>query len=270
MSKVMMLTGGAGGLGRHLVERFARAGHVVIATDLNESRLQETLRPYDPARVWGRKLDVRQPHAWDLLIADVLRRHGQLDVLVNNAAYLRPGYIHEVGVGDVDRHIDTNVKGVIFGSQAAARVMVARRSGHIINIGSLASLAPVPGLCLYSASKFAVRGFSLSIAAELRAHGVAVSVVLPDAVRTPMLDLQQPFEEASLVFSGDAPLEVEDVGALIEGHVLAKRPLEVSVPRSRGALARFASSFPELALLLDPLLRRRGAENQRAYIPSDP
>ena len=79
--------------------------------------------------------------------------------------------------------------------------MIPLGSGHIVNIASLASLVPSPGLALYSASKYAVRAFSLAAAEELREHGVAVTTVCPDAVRTAMLDKQLDYPEAALTFT---------------------------------------------------------------------
>lgn len=126
----------------------------------------------------------------------------------------------------------------------------------------LASLAPVPGLSLYTASKFAVRGLSLAAATELKPHGVAVTVVMPDAVQTPMLDLQVHYDEAALTFSGDRPLTVEDVERLVLTKVLTQKPLEVAFPLSRGALARAANTAPGVTSLIAPMLLQRGLATQ--------
>jgi 3-oxoacyl-[acyl-carrier protein] reductase len=139
--------------------------------------------------------------------------------------------------------------------------MVARGRGHILNIASLAGIAPVAGLTLYSASKFAVRGFTLAAATDLKPHGVAVTVVCPDAVATPMLALQEDFAEAALTFSGSKPLTVEEVGSAIL-DALESRPLEVALPHSRAILARFASAAPGLASHVDPWLRKKGIRTQ--------
>ena len=272
-AQVMVLTGGASGIGRHIATRLAELGHRLVVTDIDEPGLERARAHFgwSDERVLTRKLDVRQPHQWEQVLDEACRRFGRLDVLLNVAGYLKPGYVHETGPGEVDMHLDVNVKGVVFGTRAAARRMVERGAGHIINVGSLASLAPVPGLCLYSASKFAVRGFSLACAQELRPHGVAVSVVLPDAVRTPMLDLQKDYEEAALTFSGDGELlEPEDITALIVERVLPRRPLEVTIPRGRGALARAVNTLPELALWVGPALAERGRARQRDYEKGDP
>ncbi|MEM1350340.1 MAG: SDR family oxidoreductase [Myxococcota bacterium] len=264
-TKVFVLTGCASGIGLRMAKVLADAGHRLVVTDVQEDRLREvaTSCAWPEEDVFVRKLDVRQPHAWDLLFGEALRHFGRVDVLMNIAGYLRPGYIHEIGVGDVDKHVDVNLKGVVFGTHAAARVMVDQGHGHIVNIGSLASLAPVPGLCLYSASKFAVRGFSLACAQELRPHGVHVSVVLPDAVKTPMLDLQLHYEEAAMTFSGDEALTVDDVVSIVLERVLPQRPMEVMLPLGRGSLAKFANAFPEVAVALGPALTKKGLQRQK-------
>jgi 3-oxoacyl-[acyl-carrier protein] reductase len=212
--------------------------------------------------VLTRRLDVRSETDWESAIDAAIEAWGAIDVVMNIAGYLRPGYAKEVTLRDIELHLDVNVKGTILGTRAAARRMVAARRGHIINFGSLASLAPVPGLCLYSASKFAVRGFTLAAATELREHGVDVTLIMPDAVQTPMLDLQVGYDEAALTFSGDRPLTVEDIEALIVDKVLVKRPMEVAIPASRGALARLANAAPELSKKMAPLLIGKGRKAQ--------
>ncbi len=121
---------------------------------------------------------------------------------------MRPGHTPELLDGDVELQIGVNLKGVIYGTREAARLMLRQpdlaRRGHIVNIASLAALAPIPGLTVYSATKYAVRAFSLAAAEELRPLGIAVTVVCPDAVKTPMLDLQVGYEEAALTFTAPA------------------------------------------------------------------
>ena len=106
------------------------------------------------------------------------------------AGVLRVERVEDLQPESVALQLDVNTKGVILGTQAAAKVMVGQGRGHIINIASMAALAPVPGISVYSASKFAVRGFSLAAAQELEDRGVQVTVVCPDAVDTPMVDYQ--------------------------------------------------------------------------------
>lgn len=261
--RVFFLTGAASGIGKHLAGALAGRGHRVFATDINEAGLEALATAgAGPGKLVTRRLDVTKAPAWEEALDAAEQAFGAIDVLMNVAGFLEPGFIHETNERAVDLHIDVNVKGVIWGTRAAARRMVSRGAGHIVNFGSLASLAPTPGLCLYSASKFAVRGLSLAAAAELSPFGVAVTVVLPDAVKTPMLDLQVNYREAAMTFSGDAPLTVEDIEKLVVDRVLPKRPLEVAIPFSRALLARAANAAPEAAFTLAPVLTKKGLEAQ--------
>jgi 3-oxoacyl-[acyl-carrier protein] reductase len=262
---VVLVTGAASGIGRHLVGIFAKKGARVLATDLDETALFAAAERdrWSPTAVLRRRLDVTRSDEWDEAIEAVRARWGRLDVAVLSAGYLKPGRAIELSAEDIDRHIDINTKGVLLGASKLAAVMATQRSGHIVALGSLASVAPVPGLSLYSASKFAVRGFCLAIAEELAPLGVAVTVLLPDAVETPMLELQRDYEKAALTFSGVRPLTVADIERAVFEEVLPKRPLEVLLPGYRGVLAKVASLAPRSAGLVTPFLRAVGRRHQR-------
>lgn len=270
----VLLSGCASGLGRHLAGVFLARGDRVVATDLDFTTLQQVAAEdgwtgSDADRCALLPLDVTSPQAWDEALAAARERFGpRLDVVVNNAGYLEPAWVHEVTPEQIERHLAVNVRGVMLGTRAAARAMLEQtpdpatgsttrgssgHRGHIVNIASLAGVAGVPGLAVYSASKFAVRGFSLAAAEELAPHGIAVTAVCPDAIHTPMLDLQVDYEEAALTFSAPRVLSVQDVERVLIRKVLPKRPLEVLVPGSRGWTAKVASAFPRLAR---PIVRR--------------
>jgi 3-oxoacyl-[acyl-carrier protein] reductase len=259
-----VLSGCASGIGRHLAGALLQRGARVLATDVNLEALEAHAREqgWPEGRALLRRLDVRDPASWDESIQAAAAAFGGIDVLMNIAGVIRPGWIHEAGAADVHLQLDINLKGVVFGTQAAARHMAPRGRGHIVNIASMAALAPVPGLSLYSASKYGVRAFSLAAAQELRSRGVRVTVLCPDAVQTPMLDQQKTAEQAALTFSGSRFLTVEDLERVILGRVLRRRPLEVWVPRRRGWLARFADFFPAMSFWLGPLLQRKGRRRQ--------
>lgn len=261
-SKVFVITGAASGIGKHLTRSLAGQGHRVLAADINEKGLADLGGVHGTGRILPHALDVTRAEAWEKALDVAQSELGLLDVVMNVAGFLKPGFIHEVDDRAVELHLDVNVKGVVLGTRAAARRMVTRGAGHIVNFGSLASLAAVPGLCLYSASKFAVRGLSLAAAAELAPLGVAVTLVMPDAVKTPMLDLQVHYREAAMTFSGDAPLSVEDVEKVILEKVLPHRPMEITLPLSRGLLARAATLAPKAALVLAPKLTEKGRKAQ--------
>lgn len=265
MSHVSLVTGAASGMGRHLVKSLVRRGHRVVATDLSVERLAEVAREDGLGdSVVGAALDVRDEEAWKRALALALDRFGSLDLLLSVAGYLRPGYIHETRAIDVDLHFDVNVKGVAHGLRIVGAHFARQGRGHVVNFGSLASLAPISGNTLYTASKYAVRGLSNAAAQELGRFGVAVTLVMPDAVATPMLDLQVNYPEAALTFSGQRPLTVADIEEVIFDVVLPKRPLEIAVPWDRGLLARISCIVPESAAVLRPLLERKGLAAQAA------
>ncbi|MBI4563255.1 MAG: SDR family oxidoreductase [Planctomycetes bacterium] len=257
-----LLTGCASGIGRHLAGVLLGRGDCVLATDVDLPALTK----HAEAEGWARpraeiaKLDVREPEDWNR----VFRSCGPIDVVMNIAGYLHSGWVHEANAEEVHRHLDINTKGVIFGTQAAARHMLPRGHGHIINVASMAALAPIHGMSLYSAAKYAVRGFSLAAAQELRPKGVYVTVVCPDSVATPLLDRQRNRDEAAMMFSCRRFLTVQDIARGILGRVLRSKPVEWVIPASRGWLARFADVFPESIFWVAPSFRRRGQARQNS------
>ena len=264
--KTLFVTGAASGIGRHLCERGLQEGFQVVGADINASALASLGAHHPGAPLETLTLDVTDPAAWIRAFDAATRRFGRVDVLLNVAGYLKPGYATELDATDTHRHFDVNVKGMVFGTrEGAARMTSDSRGGQIINIASLAGLAPIPGLALYSASKAAARSFSLSAASELRARGVAVTVICPDAVKTPMLDLQKDYVQAAMTFSGPRLLSVEDVGRAVFEVAIPKRPLEVHLPRSRGWLAHLGNVFPALGFRVAPLLSRKGNARRVSY-----
>lgn len=267
-ARSFIVSGAASGIGRHMARVLAGAGHCLLLVDIDSDGLQR-LRAEpafaDETRIATRVLDVRDVAGWESAVAEAVERYGRLDVMLNIAGYLLPGYVHEVDVDVLDRHVDINAKGVMYATRAAARRMIEQGGGHIVNVASIAGISPVPGLAAYAASKHAVRGFTLSVAHELRPHGIDVSVVCPDAVETPMLELQVGYEEAALTFGAGRGLTLREVErALLE--VLERRPLErvIAVPRSsRGVGAKLGGAFPAASGRVLGWLRAQGRKAQR-------
>ena len=257
-ARVYLVTGCASGIGRHVATQLAKRGARAYLTDKNFGALREVAwqEGWDAERLKVRGLEVTDADAWEEVVREVTETFGRLDVLLNIAGVLRPGYLHEASPSEVDFHLDINTKGTIYGTLHAARVMTRQGAGHIVNVASLAGVIPTPGNALYCASKFAVRGFSVAAAAELREHGVYVSVICPDAVKTPMLDLQKTRREAALTFTGRA-LEVEEVSAALF-RALERRPVEVLVPASRGLQFKLLGLAPGLVRRLHPTFRKQG------------
>jgi len=263
--KVVFITGCASGVGLHLTERFAALGYRVVATDINSEQLKQhqKAKGWNKESVWVRKLDVTKKAQWQSLWGDVIEKWGQVDIVCNVAGYLLPGNISETPFEQIDRHIDINVKGLMYGSKLASESMSKSGRGHIINIASLAGIAPIPGIAIYSASKFAVRGFTLALAQELKPKGVNVTVICPDAIETPMLTLQEDYDEAALTFSGSNTLTVEDIADAVFHDALQKKTLEVVIPGSRGMLAKLGGAFPKISFMMSEQLGKAGRKKQQ-------
>ncbi|MFM8396157.1 MAG: SDR family oxidoreductase [Acidobacteriota bacterium] len=261
------LTGCASGIGRHLADRLIAQGCRVMATDINLERLKaEAERGAWPAsRVKLRRLDVRDGQEWEEAMAEAVAAFGGIDVVMNIAGIMQSEWVHQSTAQTIDRHVDINLKGVIHGTATASRQMLKQGHGHIINIASMAGLAPIPGLAVYSATKYACRGYSLAAALELRKRNIFVTTISPDAVDTPLLAPQEGVDAAALLFSSRHLLTVEDIGRVVIDHVLAHRPMEVTIPRWRGWVARLTNILPWLGFSLAPLFRWIGAKRQQHY-----
>lgn len=252
----MLITGAAHGMGAALTAKAISAGHHVMAADRDAHALQA--RWHDQPAVQCETLDVTQADAWTELVARVERDNGALDVLVNVAGVLRSGQVGQLQQDDIDLTIDVNIRGVIYGCNAVAAVMKPRGHGHIINMGSVASLYATPGTTTYAASKFAVRGFSIAAAGDLRPYGIAVTLVGPGPVKTAMLEQQRGDDDAALTFQGSRALDPEEVAAAILGPVLRKRPLEYYLPFRDGVLGKICNAFPAFFLSQVDAARARG------------
>ncbi|AQG82617.1 SDR family oxidoreductase [Spirosoma montaniterrae] len=258
--KIAILTGCANGIGRHITGVLLQQGYAVTATDVAVSQLHQVAisHKWPTDRLLLLPLDVRSPADWQRAISDTLARWGRIDVGMNIAGVIRPGYAADIRPEDIDFMVDINLKGVMLGTRYLAEVMKKQGAGHIINIASLAGIAPIQGLGIYSATKFAVRAFSLAAAGELRAQSVAVSVVCPDLVDTNMLTLQLDYPEAALTFSGNRTLTVDDVSRTILREALDRKRVEILIPNSRGWLGKFGNLFPEIGFRLTERLRKKG------------
>lgn len=266
-AKNVLITGAASGIGRHLATALADDGRRVVATDLDEEGLRRSARQHqwDMTGVETAVMDVTEPDDWRRVVDRIVEQRGRLDVMINAAGYLQPGYVHEIDPDEIELQVDVNLKGTMYGTRVVGEQMVEQETGHIVNFGSLASMAPLSGLGIYTGSKFGVRGYSLAAAQELRTHEVDVTVVMPDAVDTSMLEKQADYEEAAIVFSGSDPLTVEDIEEAMFERVLPDRPLEVALPATRGGIARLTNLVPQILGVLEPLFRKLGLSGQEAY-----
>jgi NAD(P)-dependent dehydrogenase (short-subunit alcohol dehydrogenase family) len=176
--RVVLVTGASSGIGRATAARFARDGFRVFGT----SRTPEQVEPSEGVEFV--RLDVTDAESVAQCVSDVTDRSGQIDVLVNNAGHALIGESEATSLRQARAQFETNLFGVIAMTNAVVPGMRRHRSGRIINIGSLAGLMGIPLMPLYSASKFALEGYSEALRYELRHLGIRVSLIEPGWVAT--------------------------------------------------------------------------------------
>lgn len=266
MPQTFFLTGCASGMGRHLTTVLSREGHRVVATDVAEERLEQvaTEEGWNPSQVRLFRLDVTNYEEWQSVFQKSAEEWNGIDVTINFAGLLLSSWVTETPLQEIHSQIDVNLKGTIFGTQISARHMIERGHGQIINISSIAGVVPVPGLSIYSASKHAVRAYSLSAALELRKKGVYVTVICPATVHTPMLDNQLHVDAAELYFSGLRILTVKDIEWAIK-KALRKKPMEIFLPRFKVRLFQIVALFPSLGPLVSPIYQWAGRWRQNRW-----
>ena len=181
--RTVLVTGGAGGLGAALAVRFAEAGaNTVVAARHGFDELAAKIG----AKALGVRLDVTSEADWAEAITRTEERFGPLNVLVNNAAYLRAGTTENIPLEEFRQVLDTNLTGALLGIRAAAPSMRKIGGGAIVNVNSIAGLAAAPGLVAYSSSKWALRGLLRAAAAELAHDGIRVNAVHAGIIETPL------------------------------------------------------------------------------------
>ena len=186
MSKTWFITGASRGLGVDIAKAALKAGDNVVATGRQRSAVSDALGP-DGDRLLSLALDVSDAAQARAAVDAAVARFGGIDVLVNNAGYGHLGYFEEASEADIQAQYATNVFGLFNVTRAALPAMRAARKGHVFNLSSSAGFRGVESGTLYCSSKFAVEGFSESLAHELAPFGIHVTIVEPGPFRTDFL-----------------------------------------------------------------------------------
>ncbi len=185
--QVALVTGATRGIGRAIATELAAAGLKVVGTATTEAGAQsisEALAAHAGCR--GIVLDVTDAAAVDAAVDAVVKEHGAIHVLVNNAGITRDGLSMRMKDDDWDAVVDTNLKAVFRMSRAAVRPMMKQRYGRIVNITSVVGASGNPGQANYAAAKAGVAGMTRSLARELGSRGITVNCVAPGFIDTDM------------------------------------------------------------------------------------
>jgi NAD(P)-dependent dehydrogenase (short-subunit alcohol dehydrogenase family) len=236
--KVVAISGAARGIGKATAAALVRAGARVGIGDIDFDLAQQTAQELGP-NVRAYELDVTSRPSFAAFLDGVERDLGPLDVIVNNAGIMPVGRFLEEDDAAAVRQIDINVHGVIFGMKEALPRMLPRRSGHVVNLASVAGKSGFPYLATYCTTKHAVVGLTESVRGELHDSGIEFTCVMPSLVNT---------ELTSGVKAGRGvkKAEPEDVADAIVAALREPR-FDVFVPRVVGGITKFMGMLPRSA-----------------------
>ncbi|MCO6450974.1 MAG: SDR family oxidoreductase [Caldilineales bacterium] len=187
--KIALITGAAGGIGAGIAQRFAREGARIAVLDLRK----EDCRPVVDAihKAGGEAIaigaDIADEEQAEAAVAEVHAAFGFVNVLVNNAAVMPSGRLHETTVADFDRCVRVNLRGTYLMSRAVIPHMLAMRQGSIIHMASVTGILGLPGIAIYSATKAAIIGLTRAMSTDYARLGIRVNAVSPGTIDSPML-----------------------------------------------------------------------------------
>lgn len=183
--KVVLVTGGAAGIGLSTAEAFAAEGAKLAICDVNPEAGEEAVKSLG-ADASFYKVDVADSQSVSGWMDQVSERYGQIDVLVNNAGITRDGLVMRLKEADWDLVIDINLKGTFNCIKSVSKVMMKQRSGRIVNVASVVGVMGNPGQANYVASKAGVIGLTKTVARELAPRGITVNAIAPGFIETDM------------------------------------------------------------------------------------
>jgi NAD(P)-dependent dehydrogenase (short-subunit alcohol dehydrogenase family) len=187
MNKVWFITGAGSGIGAGVAKAALKAGDRVVATSRNIDKLRKALGGHGNQNLAFVQLDVVNEGQAKAAVEQAVQRFGRIDVLVNNAGFSLLGNFEELTIPAFEAQFATNFWGVVYVMRAILPVMRKQRSGHIINISSVAGVVGQKHCSAYGATKFAVEGLSLAVAQEVGQFGIKVTVVEPGFFLTDLL-----------------------------------------------------------------------------------
>jgi 3-oxoacyl-[acyl-carrier protein] reductase len=184
-NKVVMVTGGAAGIGRATATGFVKEGAKVAICDVNPEAGKTTAESLGPEATF-QQVDVSDNKSVNDWVENVVSQYGQIDVLVNNAGITRDGLIMRMKEADWDAVLNVNLKSAFNCIKAVSKTMVKQRSGRIINLASVVAVSGNPGQANYVASKAGIIGLTKSVAKELASRTITVNAVAPGFIETDM------------------------------------------------------------------------------------
>ena len=262
--KVILVTGGAGGIGSALCHRFAVGGALCLVADIDAARAERVAAGLPGSGHRGIGCDLLDRAAVEAVFARVSDTHGRLDVLVNNVGMTSAERFDVRSVESIRREIEVNLLSPLVTTRIAIPLLRAAPDPRVVTTVSLGGIFPLGETPIYTASKFGLRGAMLSIALDLRDKGIVAGSVLPSATDTRMLR-QEAVDGGNALQFQDRPQQPSDVVEAVL-RLLDRPRLEVYPKPSESYLVRLAMLAPNLLPRLIPLFRKKGERGMARYL----
>ena len=259
ITKKALITGSAAGIGAAVAASLNAQGYQLILVDKDKQANDTLAASFSNAT--SIVLDLTDRAALRALCDDIESQ--SLDLAFINAGVALPGDVVDISEAVIDLHLEVNLRSAMLLNQACAKAMLKAGQGQIISTVSMGGITPMKGSAMYSATKFALRGFLSALHSELKPHGVSVSGIYPSAVDTDMLKHEVRSNGSPLNFVSTVAT-VDDIVQSVEYAIKTKK-LEVYVSSMDGFNSRIIGFFPSLLDRLYPLLEKIGRKGMEQY-----
>jgi short-subunit dehydrogenase len=239
--KTIIITGASGGIGSALAKELDSRGANLVLADISFAGL-ESLASCLTSKPLLVKCDITDRADVKGLIGSTLNKFSKINVLINNAGIIRPALFENCSYEEIDAQMKVNFMGAVNCTREVLPAMIPVKQGRIVTISSLAGLVPETYSSVYTASKFALRGFFLTLRIELMKHNIKVSTIFPDSVNTPMLKYEATHGGSPLTFLSKAQNPEKIVRAVIKA--IEKNRPEICSPVSSGIFSRIVMCWP--------------------------
>ena len=189
-NKIVLITGASSGIGRQTAIEFAKLGSSIILVARRKDKLEQVeneLKQFN-VKTLVCVCDVSKKYQVEEMSKIVLKKFHSVDILINNAGFAIYGSVRDLSISDIESQMETNYFGMVYCTKNFLPLMIEKKSGHIVNVASVAASFGLPGIASYCASKFAMLGFSEGLKHELNGTGVGITVVSPIMVKTDFFD----------------------------------------------------------------------------------
>lgn len=264
LGKVIVITGGAGGIGSDLARDFSAKGAKLVLLDINKAKLEQLIKELPGSGHHFISFDLTDRVAIAAAIDEIKSKYGQIDVLIPNAAITTTDRFDQRSIESIEYELDINLRSPLVIIRSCFDLLKKSSDPRIITTVSLGGIFPLGETPLYTTSKFGLRGAMLSMSLDLAAKGIKAGSVMPSATDTPMLQREAVEGGNSLQFMDPPQKTVDVVKAFIK--MLDKPKFEIYPKVSESWLVRIAMLFPSQLPLLMPLFVGKGARGHKRYL----